>query len=43
MSKELDTVEINTEIIADLMEQPVTQLNELSLACIGGGVVTVSF
>ncbi len=43
MSKELDAIEISTEIIAELIEQPITQLNELSLACIGGGVVTVSF
>ncbi len=43
MSKELDTIEINTEITAELIEQPIAQLNELSLACVGGGVVTVSF
>jgi hypothetical protein len=42
MSKEFDAVEIKTETVTDSSEQVLTQLNELSLALIGGGLITVS-
>jgi hypothetical protein len=42
MSKEFDAVEINMETASDPSEQILTQLNELSLALIGGGLITVS-
>ena len=43
MGKELNAVEINSEIIENTVEQSLTQLSELSLALIGGGNGTVSF
>jgi hypothetical protein len=42
MSKEFDTIEINVDACANVVEQPLTQLDELSLALIGGGSGTVS-
>jgi len=39
MGKEFDAI----EMIADVVEPTVTQLNELSLAMIGGGTGTVTF
>jgi len=43
MGKDFDAIEINIEMIADVVEPTVTQLNELSLAMIGGGTGTVTF
>lgn len=42
MSKEFDTIEINVDTRENIIEQPLTQLDELSLALIGGGSGTVS-
>jgi hypothetical protein len=42
MSKEFDTIEINVEASENIIEQPLIQLDELSLALIGGGSGTVS-
>jgi hypothetical protein len=42
MSKEFDIIEINVDTRENLIEQPLTQLDELSLALIGGGSGTVS-
>jgi hypothetical protein len=42
MSKEFDTIEINVDTRENIIEQPLTQLDELSLAVIGGGSGTVS-
>jgi hypothetical protein len=43
MSKE--TIELlgNIEIIENKMEQPISELNELTLALIGGGNASVAF
>jgi hypothetical protein len=43
MGKEFDAIEIGNEMIADMAEPSVIQLNELSLALIGGGLGTVTF
>jgi len=43
MGKEINAVEINNEVVENNVEQPLTQLNELSLALIGGGSGTVQF
>jgi hypothetical protein len=43
MGKEINAVEINNEIVENNVEQPLTQLNELSLALVGGGSGTVQF
>jgi hypothetical protein len=43
MGKELDVVEVNSEIVENIVEQPLVQLSELSLALIGGGGGTVIF
>jgi hypothetical protein len=42
MSKEFDTIEINVDAFANIVDQPLTQLDELSLTLIGGGSGTVS-
>ncbi|GEM_PF-1331863 len=42
MSKEFDSIEINVDSSAKIIEQPLTQLDELSLALVGGGSGTVS-
>ena len=42
MSKEFDTIEINVDTSAKIIVQPLTQLDELSLALVGGGSGTVS-
>ena len=43
MGKEINAVEINNEVVENKVEQPLTQLNELSLALVGGGSGTVQF
>ena len=43
MGKEFDVIEISNEMISDSAESAVTQLNDLSLALIGGGTGTVTF
>jgi len=43
MGKEINAVEINNEVVENNVEQPLIQLNELSLALIGGGSGTVQF
>ena len=43
MGKEINAVEINNEVVENSVEQPLTQLNELSLAFVGGGCGTVQF
>ena len=43
MGKEFDAIELSNEIIADSAEPAVRQLDELSLALIGGGTGTVTF
>ncbi len=43
MAKEFDTIEISNEMSADAAELSTTQLNELSLALVGGGLGTVTF
>ena len=43
MGKEINAVEINNEVVENNVEQPLTQLNELSLALVGGGSGTVQF
>ena len=43
MGKEINAVEINNEIIENNSERPLTQLNELSLALVGGGSGAVAF
>ena len=43
MGKEINAVEINNEAVENNVEQLLTQLNELSLALIGGGSGTVQF
>jgi hypothetical protein len=43
MSKELDTIAINVEILVSTVEQSLTELNQLSLALVGGGGAIVSF
>ena len=43
MGKEINAVEINNEVVENNVEQLLTQLNELSLALIGGGSGTVQF
>ena len=42
MSKEFDAIEINVDTIGNIVDQPLTLLDELSLALIGGGSGTVS-
>ena len=42
MSKEFDSIEINVDSSTKIIEQPLTQLDELSLALVGGGSGTVS-
>jgi hypothetical protein len=42
MSKEFDAIEINVDARANLVDQSLTQLDELSLTLIGGGSGTVS-
>ena len=42
MSKEFDAIEIIADTTGNIVEQPLTQLDELSLALIGGGSGTVS-
>jgi hypothetical protein len=43
MGKELNAVEVNNEIVQNIVEQPLVQLSELSLALVGGGGGTVIF
>ena len=43
MGKEINAVEINNEVVENSVAQPLTQLNELSLALVGGGSGTVQF
>jgi hypothetical protein len=43
MGKELNAFEINNEVVENALEQPLTQLNELSLALVGGGSGAVAF
>ena len=43
MGKEINAVEINNEVVENNVEQPLIQLNELSLALVGGGSGTVQF
>jgi hypothetical protein len=43
MGKEFNAVEINHEVVENAVEQPLTQLNELSLALVGGGSGAVAF
>ncbi len=43
MGKELNAVEISNEVLENDVEQPFPQLNELSLALIGGGAGSVVF
>ena len=43
MGKELNAVEINNEVAENVAEQSVTQLNELTLALVGGGSGAVAF
>jgi hypothetical protein len=42
MNNETICIEVEGETIANTSEQILTQLNELSLAFIGGGLITVS-
>lgn len=43
MGKEFKAAEINNDVVENAEEQLVTQLNELSLALVGGGSSTVAF
>ena len=43
MSKELNSVEANIEILDDPENQSTTELNDLGLALVGGGAVSVIF
>ncbi len=43
MGKELNTVEINIEILESPADQMCTELNDLSLSLVGGGLGSVSF
>jgi hypothetical protein len=43
MGKEFNTVETNNKDSDKAVEQPVTELNDLSLALVGGGGAIVSF
>jgi hypothetical protein len=43
MGKELNAFEINNEVVENAAGQPLTQLNELSLALVGGGSGAVAF
>jgi hypothetical protein len=43
MNRELDIIEINAEILVSVVEQPLIELNELSLSLIGGGGAIVTF
>lgn len=43
MGKELNAVEINNEVVENAVLQPLTELNELNLAIIGGGSGCVAF
>lgn len=43
MSKEFNNAEINHNDADKVVEQPVAELNDLSLALVGGGGAIVSF
>jgi hypothetical protein len=43
MGKEINAVEVNSEIVENIAEHSLVQLSELSLALIGGGGGTVIF
>jgi hypothetical protein len=43
MGKEFNAVEINSDVVENAVEQPLTQLNELSLALVSGGSGAVAF
>lgn len=43
MGKDLNVVDVNNEVVENAVEQPLIELNELSLTIISGGSGCVAF